>query len=113
MTHKEFVKNLMSKNSIKVLDFDELLKFALDEHEDVVVCCEKINGVPRYYANVCVATLFDVDRAFGLDISRDDNDDYINLYINWYTEAPNMEMYIDYCNNTVDDECLLPSRKPC
>lgn len=56
-------------------------------------------------ANVYIPITFDVDSAFGLDVcdtTKSRKPDYINLYIN-YSKNGDMELFIDYCNNSTSD----------
>lgn len=56
-------------------------------------------------ANVYIPSTFNVDAAFGLDVcdtTKSRKPDYINLYIN-YSKNGDMELFIDYCNNSTGD----------
>lgn len=94
MMHIEKVKKLAAEKKITVLDLNELLRLEVDRH---------LSDVEFYdsgTANVYIPITFDVDSAFGLDVCE--NSDYINLYIN-YNKKGDMELFIDYCNNSTND----------
>lgn len=46
------------------------------------------------YLNFYIPTVFDVDKAFGLHVNTDENDDYINVYLNWYPYADRVELVV-------------------
>ena len=64
------------------------------------------------YEDECISLYipiwFDCNKAFGLDVCSEENDDWINLYINWYPKVCDgerkLKMYISYCNNLTADE---------
>lgn len=100
MTHIEKVKKLAAEKKITVLDLNELLRLEVDRH---------LSDVEFYdsgTANVYIPITFDVDSAFGLDVvcdtTKSRKPDYINLYIN-YSKNGDMELFIDYCNNSTGD----------
>lgn len=74
MKHEEFVKALKKKGTISIKDLPELLKFRLDKNEEVM------------YEDECISLYipiwFDCNKVFGLDVCSEENDDWINLYIN-------------------------------
>lgn len=79
---------------------DETLTFM--DRNDILDACISIK-VPQAY--VYIPITFDVDSAFGLDVcdtTKSRKPDYINLYIN-YSKNGDMELFIDYCNNSTSD----------
>lgn len=100
MKHEDFVKALKKKGTISIKDLPELLKFRLDKNEEAM------------YEDECISLYipiwFDCNKAFGLDVCSEENDDWINLYINWYPKVCDgerkLKMYISYCNNSTADE---------
>lgn len=100
MKHEEFVKALKNKGTISIKNLPELLKFRLDKNEEAM------------YEDECISLYipiwFDCNKAFGLDVCSEENDDWINLYINWYPKVCDgerkLKMYISYCNNSTADE---------
>lgn len=67
---------------------------ALSPDDDSV---EKIN----FYLPV----VFDPDEAFGLDVCGEHNDDYINLYLDWYPADKHIELTVSYIGRDCD-ECF-------
>lgn len=59
--------------------------------------CKKIN----FYLPV----VFDPDEAFGLDVCGEHNDDYINLYLDWYPADKHIELTVSYIGRNCD-ECF-------
>lgn len=100
MKHEDFVKALKKKGTISIKDLPELLKFRLDKNEEAMYEDE--------YISLYIPIWFDCNKAFGLDVCSEENDDWINLYINWYPKVcvgeRKLKMYISYCNNSTADE---------
>ena len=55
------------------------------------------------YLNFYIPTVFDVDKAFGLHVNTDENDDYINVYLNWYPYADRVELVVCYMAPDADE----------
>lgn len=55
------------------------------------------------YLNFYIPTVFDVDKAFGLHVNTDENDDYINVYLNWYPYADRVELVVCYMAPDTDE----------
>lgn len=55
------------------------------------------------YLNFYIPTVFDVDSAFGINVCTDDNDDYINLYLNWYPNEDRVELIMCYLAPEADE----------
>ena len=70
MKHEDFVKALKKKGTISIKDLPELLKFRLDKNEEAM------------YEDECISLYipiwFDCNKAFGLDVCSEENDDWIN-----------------------------------
>lgn len=100
MEHAKKVHELAKIKELTVKNLEELLKF------DITDCYDEndyySDGKYGCTVNVYIPICFDPDKAFGLDVCEKTNGDYINMYIN-YDEQGNMELFIDYCNNSTDD----------
>lgn len=55
------------------------------------------------YLNFYIPTVFDVDKTFGLHVNTDENDDYINVYLNWYPYADRVELVVCYMAPDTDE----------
>ena len=90
--HIEKMEKLRKAGAIKVQDLQEFLTFVLDSRDDI----EESNDVLNFYIPVDFA----VDKAFGLDVCTSENEDYVNVYLDYdfHTEEIKVEIY--YCNNT-------------
>ncbi len=98
--HAKKVHELAKAKELTVKNLEELLKF------DITDCYDKneyySDGKYGCTVNVYIPICFDPDKAFGLDVCETTNSDYINMYIN-YDEQGNMELFVNYCNNSTDD----------
>lgn len=99
MPHNDRVEILRSIGVLWMKNTGDFLDFELDESNDVMV--------EDNYLNFYIPVNFDVDKMFGLDVCSTDNDDYINLYINWYPyldkdPQDRIEVFVVYCNNSTD-----------
>lgn len=98
--HAKKVHELAKTQELTVKNLEELLKF------DITDCYDEneyyFDGKYGCTVNVYIPICFDPDKAFGLDVCETTNSDYINMYIN-YDEQGNMELFVDYCNNSTDD----------
>ena len=100
--HAKKVHELAKAKELTVKNLEELLKFDFDCDYDEEQVEYYFNGESCCTANVHIPINFDPDKAFGLEVCETTNSDYVNLYIN-YDEQGNMELFIDYCNNSTDD----------
>lgn len=55
------------------------------------------------YLNFYLPIVFDVDKAFGLHVNTDENDDYINVYLNWYPYTDKVELVVCYMAPDADE----------
>lgn len=105
--HAKKVHELAKTKELTVKNLEELLKFDItDCYDENEYYSDSKSGCT---ANVYIPICFDPDKAFGLDVCETTNSDYINMYIN-YDEQGNMELFIDYCNNSTDDgdiDCVV------
>ena len=98
--HAKKVHELAKTKELTVKNLEELLKFDItDCYDEDDYYSDSKSGCT---ANVYIPIRFDPDKAFGLDVCEKTNSDYINMYIN-YDEQGNMELSINYCNNSTDD----------
>lgn len=96
-THADKVEDLRDIGKVKMRNPKEFLRFELDPREEVLE--------EEDYLNFCIPVNFDVDKVFGLDVCSGDNDDYVNLYLNWYPTfdkppADRISLLMVYCNNS-------------
>lgn len=73
------------------------MSFTLDKGEEYQL--DEANGE----LNIYIPLWFNVDKAFGLNLNTDTNDDTINLYADWYYEKKKLELLIIYQNDSTDD----------
>ena len=96
-THADKVEDLRDIGKVKMRNLKEFLRFELDLREEILE--------EEDYLNFCIPINFDADTVFGLDVCSGDNDDYINLYLNWYPAfdkkpADRFDLLMVYCNNS-------------
>lgn len=89
------VKDLRALGIVGINDFDELMKFTLDKREEII---EEDDSFINFY----VPTWFDVDKAFGINVNTEENDSWINLYINYYKKSKEIAVWFTY--DMPDDE---------
>ena len=88
-TYEERVKELREAGHIEVKDLKELLTFTLDKREDV--------DEDDYVLNFYIPVYFNIDKAFGVNVCTTDNDDFINVYLNYDLHTEKTWMYLCYC----------------
>ncbi|WP_462408243.1 DUF4240 domain-containing protein [Gemmiger formicilis] len=94
--HLEKVKQLSTMNELPIHDEAALLEFRLNKSDPL--------EIEEEYINVYIPVTFDADKAFGLDIGQDTNDDNIDLYAEWRVgEVDSLAMYVTYRNNSTVD----------
>lgn len=96
--HADKVDELRNVGKVKLKNLKEFLQFELDRREEVLE--------EEDYLNFSIPVNFDVDKVFGLDVCSSDNDDYVNLYLNWYPAfdkkpADRIHLFMVYCNNSI------------
>ena len=69
------IKQLASMKELPILDEAALLEFRLSKSDPL--------EIEEEYINVYIPVTFDADKAFGLDVCQDTNDDNIDLYAEW------------------------------
>ena len=98
--HIEKMEKLRKAGAIKVKDLQEFLTFILNSRDDI----EESNDILSFY----IPVYFDVDKAFGLDVCNTENEDYVNVYLDYDLHTEEIKVEIYYCNNTTraDDFAL-------
>lgn len=94
--YKKYIEFLKEKTTIEIIDDSFLDNFILtveDEYQK-----EETN------LNFYIPIYFDPDKAFGLNVCSYDNDDYINLYVDWHPDEQLPTMSMTYW--TYDDNCI-------
>lgn len=90
------IKQLASMKELPILDEAALLEFRLSKSDPL--------EIEEEYINVYIPVTFDADKAFGLDVCQDTNDDNIDLYAEWRIgEVDSLAMYVTYRNNSTVD----------
>lgn len=100
-THADKVEELRHIGKVRMKHLEEFIHFDLDPREEILE--------EEDYLNFCIPVNFDADKVFGLDVCSGDNDDYINLYLNWYPTfdkppADRISLLMVYCNNSTPDD---------
>lgn len=97
--YKKFLDELKKKGVISIKNDSFIDRIELWHNEEYYVEEDHIN----YYLPV----IFNPDVAFGFNVNTDKNDDYINIYLNYYpnTDTDNIEMIICYLAKD-DDFCV-------
>ena len=95
--HNNCVTSLKEFGKVAIFNADEVLSFTLDKGEEYQI--DEVNGK----LSIFIPIWFNVDKAFGLNLNTDTNDDTINLYANWYYEKKELELLIIYQNDSTDD----------
>ena len=94
--HLKKIKQLSTMNELPILDEAALLEFRLSKSDPL--------EIEEEYINVYIPITFDADKAFGLDVCHDTNDDNIDLYAEWRVgEVDSLAMYVTYRNNSTVD----------
>lgn len=93
--HLEKIKQLAVTKELPILDESALLEFQLSKSDPL--------QIEEEYINAYIPITFDANKAFGLDIGQD-NDDNIDLYAEWLVgEVDSLAMYVTYRNNSTVD----------
>ena len=93
--HLEKIKQLAAMKELPILDELALLEFQLSKGDPL--------QIEEEYVNAYIPITFDANKAFGLDIGQD-NDDNIDLYAEWRVgEVDSLAMYVTYRNNSTVD----------
>ena len=95
--HNNCVASLKEFGKVAIFNADEVLSFTLDKGEEYQI--DEVNGK----LSIFIPSWFNVDKAFGLNLNTNTNDDTINLYANWYYEKKKLELLIIYQNDSTDD----------
>ena len=95
--HNNCVTSLKELGKVAIFNADEVLSFTLDKGEEYQL--DEAKGE----LNIYIPLWFNVDKAFGLNLNTDTNDDTINLYADWYYEKKKLELLIIYQNDSTDD----------
>ena len=94
--HLKKIKQLSTMNELPILDEAALLEFRLSKSDPL--------EIEEEYIKVYIPITFDADKAFGLDVCHDTNDDNIDLYAEWRVgEVDSLAMYVTYRNNSTVD----------
>ena len=93
--HLDRIKQLAVMKELPIIDEDALLEFQLSKSDPL--------QIEEEYINAYIPITFDANKAFGLDIGQD-NDDNIDLYAEWRVgEVDSLAMYVTYRNNSTVD----------
>lgn len=93
--HLDKIKQLAFMKELPILDENALLEFKLSKSDPL--------QIEEEYVNAYIPITFDANKAFGLDIGQD-NDDNIDLYAEWRVgELDSLAMYVTYRNNSTVD----------
>lgn len=95
--HNNCVTSLKELGKVAIFNADEVLSFTLDKGEEYQL--DEAKGE----LSVFIPPTFNVDKAFGLNLNTDTNNDTMNLYVNWYYEKKKLELLIIYQNDSTDD----------
>ena len=83
---------------IRLKDASCIKQFELQPCNDW--CLESVEE--ETYLNFYLPVTFDVDKALGLNVCTFENDDYVNLYLNWYPAKDSVELVVCYMKPTND-----------
>ena len=93
--HLDKIKQLAAMKELPILDESALLAFQLSKSDPL--------QIEEEYVNAYIPITFDANKAFGLDIGQD-NDDNIDLYAEWRVgEVNSLALYVTYRNNSTVD----------
>lgn len=93
--HLDKIKQLAVMKELPILDEAALLEFQLSKSDPL--------QIEEEYINAYIPITFDANKAFGLDLDQN-NDDNIDLYAEWRVgEVNSLAMYVTYRNNSTVD----------